>query len=51
MNPYNYDVIRNGVLVASAGWSGGDITCQIDELEVGSYNMTIHDLSLQQHAY
>jgi hypothetical protein len=27
--------------VASAGWSGGDITCLIDELEVGSYNMTI----------
>jgi len=39
-------VIRNGVLAASAGWSGGDIACQIDELEVGSYNMIIRDLSL-----
>jgi len=44
-------VIRNGVLVVSAGWFGGDITCQIDELEVGSYNMTILDLPLKQHPY
>ncbi len=40
-NPTNYSVFRNGSLVVSAGWDGGDININIDGLVAGTYEYTI----------
>jgi parallel beta-helix repeat protein len=45
-DPANYSIYRNGSLVVSAGWDGGDVSINIDGLVVGTYDYTIFVLGL-----
>lgn len=40
-NPLNYTILRNGAFITSGSWTSGEITYNIDGLEVGVYNFTI----------
>ncbi len=41
INPVSYSIIRNGVMVSSAGWNGSSVFILVDWLIPGTYNFTI----------
>ncbi|MHA1248303.1 MAG: right-handed parallel beta-helix repeat-containing protein [Candidatus Thorarchaeota archaeon] len=40
-HPDRYEVYRNGTLVESGAWDGGQITVNVDGLGIGTYNYTL----------
>ncbi|MGQ4874798.1 MAG: DUF3344 domain-containing protein [Promethearchaeia archaeon] len=40
INPYHYNITRNGMLIESRSWNGSDIIINIDGLNLGFYTYT-----------
>ncbi|MGV9103939.1 MAG: NosD domain-containing protein [Candidatus Thorarchaeota archaeon] len=41
VHPHNYTILRNGTTVLEGGWSGSDITIDVNGLNPGFYNYTL----------
>jgi hypothetical protein len=41
INPVSYTIIRNGMVISSAGWNGSSVFILVDWLIPGTYNFTI----------
>jgi parallel beta-helix repeat protein len=40
-NPDSYEIIRNGIQIASGPWDGASIGISVDGLDLGTYNFTL----------
>lgn len=42
LHPYSYRILREGMVIRSGSWTGGDIKVGLNALTPGVYNYTIH---------